>query len=353
MADSPPYPDFVGPADQNILDQAFGRIVKALIDTNAQFLFGAGMSQTSDVPNSSEILKALLKEYFPPGGTQAIDDKRVGELVWEFPFEGAFEAIEKMPGRGRDDLTQKLSEILLNPAYEPSDAHRDFLSVCWDSGSSLRLPNILTTNFDDLIERAIGLERSVRITERNAKEIRGAQQKGKIPVIHLHGVLDEEYQVTETDVFSQGYRVLYYEFEVALHYADAFVFVGYSMNDPDFRRIYMKYRDRIRDRREFKKSTYVVSPAKDVHAYILGKELWEARGAVWFPMKAELFFAKLKYFMLTQYDADVRARVMKKYNLADADALDEYIERVAQVLRISKADALQFLLEALPRGGGR
>jgi hypothetical protein len=353
MTDSLPYPDFIGATDQTTLDQAFTRIVKALIDFNAQFLFGAGMSQTSGVPNSSEILKRLLTEYFPPGGSNPIADERLADLVWEFPFEGAFAAIEKMPGRGRPDLTEKLSEILLDSAYEPSDAHGDFLSLCWGPNGSRRLPSILTTNFDELIERAIGPERSVRITEKNAREIRSAQEKGKIPVIHLHGVLDEAYQITETDVFSQDYKVLYYEFEVALHYADAFVFVGYSMNDADFRHIYMKYRDRIRDRREYEKRTYVVSPAKDIHAYILGKALWEERGAVWFPLTAELFFAKLKYFMLTQHDAAVRAKVMKKYSLADAAALDGYIERVAQLLRISKADALQFLLEALPRGGGR
>lgn len=356
MNGSLPYPDFVGVAEQNTLDQALSRIVKALIDRSVQFLFGAGMSQTSEVPNAAEVLKILLRGYFPQGGSHEISEERLNNLIWEFPFEAALQAVEQMPGKKRADLTQKLAGILLDPIYKPSDAHKDFVSILWGERGLPRVPSILTTNFDNLLEEVIGLNRSIRVTEKNARQIRDAPQEGKIPVVHLHGVLDEGergYQATETDVFSQEYRALYYEFEAALHYYDAFIFVGYSMNDPDFRYIYMKYRDRIRGRQEFDKDTYVVSPANDVHTYILGKSLWEERGAVWFPVTAELFFAKLKEFMLTHYDAEVRAKVMQKYNLVNAAALDEYIERAAKILRIPKEDGLRFLYEALPRGGGK
>lgn len=346
------YPDYVSQDFE--LDQAFKHIVDALISRGAQFLFGAGMSQSSKVPNGGEALELLLKDYFPPGGNVTPSVERLSELVWEFPFEAALQAIERTPYMGREGLTKKLKEVFLNDSFRPSQAHHDFLSICWGEGGRPRLWNILTTNFDNLLEQVIGEDRAVRITEKNAKDIKEAQQKGKIPVVHIHGVLDEEYQATELDVFSQDYRILYHEFEAALHYSDAFVFVGYSMNDPDFRSIYLRYRERIQGRKRFpEKKTYVVSPPKDEFSYALGKPLWDSRGAIWIPLKAETFFARLKYFLEIHYDALVRDNVMKKYNLAREQELEQFIDRTSEVLRIDRADALRFLYEALPRGGGR
>lgn len=349
------YPDYIGGPDETIFDQAFDRIGKSLQRKKTQFLFGAGMSQGVGVPNGLSLARILLRDYFPDGATHVPSDERLAELANEFPFEAIIGALEKLPG-ARKELTATLKSIFLDPSFHPGTAHRDFLSICLDEGVA-RLPSIFTTNFDHLIEDVLGDSLAVPISEDNAENIRDAQQSGKLPVIHLHGLLNlsgvvtDKYQITERDVFDQSYKILHYEFETALHYSDAFVFVGYSMNDPDFRHIYLKYQDRIAVRERIQKKTFVVSPARDRFSYTLGKAVWESRGAVWLPFTAEEFFAHLKDHMSKTYDKSLRRGVMTKYGL-DEDGLKEQIQSTAKILKVSLDEALHFLNEASPKGGG-
>lgn len=342
------YPEFLSEREKLKLDQALNRIAEALKAGEAQFLFGAGMSQSSDVPGTDAVVSRFLKDYFTDRDLSA---ERLRMLGQEYPFEALLEVFKKMPGSERD-FTRKLAEQLLDPKFEPSQAHKDFLSLCWGE-SEPRVPVIFTTNFDLLLEQQIGFDRSVTITETKAKEINQTKRDGKIPVIHLRGILEDgDYQATESELFTNTYHALYYEFEVALYKSDAFVFVGYSMKDPDLRHIYLTYRDRIRNRDDLKRDTFVVNPVDDWDSYDLGKAIWQRRGAIWFPIKAELFFAKLKQAMLKQEDTSVRRSVMEKYHLGDDEVLKEHIERASQILRISQIDGLQFLGETMPRGGG-
>lgn len=346
------YPNYIGVSDADTFDQAFMRIVKAIISCYAQFLFGAGMSGSSGLPVGKDLLIELLKEYFPSPGVNPPSLDRLKELASEFPFEAIVEAVEKKPGLQRDDLTRSLKELLLDPTKEPSKAHHDFMSICYYRGSP-KLLSVFTTNYDYLLEDVIGRERTKTITENSAKEIGKAQQDGLIPVIHLHGTLDEKYEITESDVSNVKHRVIKSEFKNALYGADAFVFVGYSMTDPDFKRIYMEYREDWKSREENKdKTTYVVSPPKDEFSYRLGTNIWELRGAVWIPLSAEQFFAKLKYFMESYAEIEIRKKVKEKYDIKDENILNDKIERTAEILGIESYDALRFLLETPTRVGG-
>jgi hypothetical protein len=346
------YPDYLGDSDADVIDRAFERIVKALNSRDARFLIGAGMSATSNVPTGSGLLEQLLRIYFPESGARAPSGERLASLALEFPFEVVMEAIQNNLGVSRQDMTEHLKSILLDPKYVPSQAHHDFLSICFWGGSS-RVDQVFTTNYDLLIEQAMGQDRAVTITEKNARQLRKAQSDGLIPILHLHGLLDEEFQLTETDVYRDNFSSLSSEFRTALGYSDAFVFIGYSMNDPDFRSVYMNYRREIVTRRQVDKKTYVVSPAKDGHSYRLGKEVWKARGADWIPLDASSFLARLKQLLEYHADRDARARVKEKFELEDEEALNELIERTAGALRVDSSEALQFLSDTRKRGGGK
>jgi hypothetical protein len=193
------------------------------------------------------------------------------------------------------------------------------------------------------------------ITKDNVAEIKDALRSGKLPIICLHGRLEqEEYEITETDLFENKYSELESEFCTELTSTDAFVFIGYSMSDPDLRHIYMRYRKRILERKVKDRTTYVVMPAKDKFSYILGREIWDARGALWIPLSASEFFAKLKEKMETELEEDVRKTVMKKYNMqGDEDALKQLVASTAEPWRISEDDALMFLYEVRTRSGGK
>src|SRR5882672_8581880 len=141
------YPSFINSVGADPIDQALERIAKALNDDSATFLFGAGMSVDSGVPAGSKLLSKLLRLFFPTSGTNSPSDERLKELSREFPFEAIVEAIEKSRGTGRDDLTEDLKKLLLDSKHKPSQAHEDFLSVCFWGGRR-RLDYVFTTNFD-------------------------------------------------------------------------------------------------------------------------------------------------------------------------------------------------------------
>ncbi|HEV7747696.1 MAG TPA: SIR2 family protein [Pyrinomonadaceae bacterium] len=345
------YPAYITGSDGDVLDRAFERIVKALNEDAAAFLFGAGMSATSNLPTGTLALKSLLRLFFPGTGRNPPEDNRLEELVSEFPFEVAVQAIQENLGGTRDDLTNQLKAFFLDPAFLPSPAHSDFLSACYWRGRQ-RLDLVFTTNFDTLLEQVVGSDRAVTITEQNAKEIRNVRADGRLPILHLHGILTEKYQITETDVSGDEFRTLTSEFRTALAYNDAFVFVGYSMNDPDFRGVYLNYRREFIDRKRTEKKTYVVSPAKDRYSYAFGKEVWKARGADWIPMDATGFFAQLKYLLESRFDREAKDNVKRKYAVADEKALEDLIGRVAAALKVGPSEALEFLNETKTRGGG-
>ncbi|HKR58259.1 MAG TPA: SIR2 family protein [Pyrinomonadaceae bacterium] len=344
------YPSYV--TDPDALDLAFQDIIKALNDDSAGFLFGAGMSAASGVPTGNQLLQSLLRLRFPDTGVDPPDDDILRRLVQEFPFEVSVEAIANRLGRYREQLTEELKRILLEPNFKPSTAHEDFAAVCFWGGRP-RLDRVFTTNFDLLLEAVLGESRAVPITESNAKEISKVVGKSKIPILHLHGVLDGIYQITETELYNDDYKALNSEFRTALGYKNAFVLVGYSMNDPDFRNIYLSYRREIIARRVGDKKTYVVSPARDGYSYRLGSDVWKVRGADWIPLDAATFFARLKYLLEHRFDKETRDSVKSKFNLGDEKALEDLIARVADALRVDPADALEFLKESRTKGGGQ
>ena len=352
MTTNPIKPDYLGAVEEDDIDRALQHISDALTKSDVSFLFGAGMSKPSGAPMAPELIARLLTMHFPSGGSDPIPDDRLKNLAWEFPFEAVVEAVQEGFPTKRRRLTEVLTELYLDPSLLPTQAHEDFVSIAfW--GGRLSVNRIYTTNFDKLLEAAFGLDRTIAISESNIAEATRSANKGLLPIYHVHGLLDSEYTITESNVYSEDYRVLSSNVRASLTADDAFVFVGYSMSDPDFRRMYMNFRDDIKSRKHADKDTFFVSPPKDKYSYRLGKKIWDVRGATWIPLDAATFMARLKRFLETRTTTDIRAAVKKKYNLADEAALDDLIQRTGDTLLVDLSEALQFLHMALPKGGGK
>jgi len=343
------YPEYVGGTEIEDLDRAFSHIARSLMARNAYFLFGAGMSLDSEIPCAPTLLKKLFDTYFPPGINDPPSEERLSALGWEYPFEAAVEAIETKLPRGRLELTEILNEALLDPRFEPSPCHDFLKTVCFREGSTL-VDTLFTTNFDMLLERSFG-EKAVCVSEKNIQDLQRLKYKGHIPVIHLHGVLDFDYQITESDVYSQNtHSLVATEFKNALAYSDAFVFVGYSMNDPDFRRIYSHYRGDLKARGRIEKKTYSVTPPKDKVSFRFGSDVWAARGATWIPMGAREFFERLAGMMETIALTDAKNELCDAYGV-QLPIMDEMVSEISEKLNISSSDAIVMLLSTSRRQG--
>jgi hypothetical protein len=344
------YPSFIGVSEANEFGQAFNHIAQALVDGRAQFLFGAGMSRESGLPVGSDLAKALLEQFFPKsGGSVAPSEERLEDLAFEFPFEAIVHAVEQKPGCKRSDLTKALKKLLVDPNPSPNAGHDAFLSLL---GARPRVKAIFTTNYDTLFEQALGPDLCVPITEKDAAEIGRVRDVGKIPIIYLRGKLDGDYQITEPEVVTPKFQLLTEEFKSALHYAEAFVFVGFSLNDMDFRQFYFNFQEQLKARNTSGKTTYFVSPPKDEFSYSLGCAIWKLRQALWIPLDGKSFFVKLKDVVESRAVEGMRTVVKAVYNVNDAE-LDDLIDRMAKVWRANKQDALVILYDNRTLIGGK
>jgi len=346
------YPDYLGNDEKRELDVAFERIAQALLQDRADFLLGAGMSKESGVPIGSELAALLLRKFFPSSSHNSPSDDELKDLSTRLPFEAIVQAIVEGAGNGRSDLTAYLRSILVETNYELSDAHHNLLAIAlWDGLP--RLFRLFTTNFDLLLDKAFGA-RAVVITDDNTRQIAAVQRLAQMPIIYLHGRVDtNQYQITESDIFSHNFKALHLQFRSALNEADAFVFVGYSMSDPDFRSLYLDYRDELSIRGRDQKVTYVVSPSSGPSYFALGKHVWRSRGAVWIPLSAGQFFEKLRETLEHNFNKGAKTRIMTKYNLTDELGFADKVRDTAELLSISEQDAMQFLLDARTKTGGK
>jgi hypothetical protein len=339
------FPDFVG--EKQGLTKALERIARAIVERRSDFLFGAGMSSPppSNVPTGRDLAVKLLEHFF----SADVAPQLIEHFADTVPFECIAQAVESLPGKKRKDLTPFLRQLLVDSDPPINAAHNNFLSV-FDWDGQRRLRRIYTTNFDKLLEKALA-GRGVTVTEKNAHEIDTIADE-KVPVLHLHGTLDDDdYQITESDLFCDRFRKLHSRFETTLRETDAFVFVGYSMTDPDFRRIYLRYQNDIQSRREDRKDSYVVAPPSNPEQYDLGKVIWASRGAIWLPLDAESFFGAIKNVLESKTTKDIEEDIMEKYHLRDRDAYREKVEQAMKILEISEADAIEFLYQTRPKTG--
>lgn len=345
-----PYPSFV---DSQKLDQAVERIAQALLDGRAHFLLGAGMSKDSGIPLGYDLATKLLAQYFPAAGNPP-SQKQLAELAKEYPLETIATAVEAMPGMGRADLTTKLQQILFQNAKGFQEQHTQLASLCFWDGYQ-RVTQLFTTNLDTLLEDAFG-KKSRSVGHEDDTEIERAQLKGLIPIIHLHGKLDGQYEITEADVFRETPQRMHLRFELALGEAEAFVFVGYSLSDPDFRSIYRRYREGILKRpcgsTRKDKTTYVVGPQDDRHKYTLGADIWLDRGAIWIPLTAHAFFARLREFLEHKIGTRDLETLQNKYRIEDAKAFSQKVARIADILCLEREEALGFMMDARMVSGG-
>jgi len=353
MNEFPHFKDVGYVHNKDEISEGIEAIVESLHKKEALFFFGAGMSAESGVSISEGLLKeALKKHFFEPLGLQS-EPLVLEELIKFFPFEVIIGAIY---GDHDDERRQKLRELLDRKFANasPSEAHWYFASIL--GATVRRIYHIYTTNFDDILEKYLE-DKLISITEDNFYEkIKFAYEKFVTPVIHLHGIHPNYYIISEGDVFLKESTKLNIMLLDDLLYSESFVFVGYSMNDPDFRRLYMKYREQLKARREAHKKAFIVYPLKKEHNeyfYRLACKVWEYRGFTWIPLDAKTFFKQLKKQLEERHLRGYKEELKPQLDLKDEDTLDDLLENIARILRISKEEAIYFLREILSlRGRG-
>jgi HEAT repeat protein len=177
-------------------------------------LAGAGLSK--GLPQWTELVKPLAEEL---GISPDIDPRKIA----------SYYEVEK----GRKTLEDKIV-LRLRRDVPLTETHRLL--------ANLPLKAIITTNYDNLLERALSQRNYVKIVDGREAPLAGQDQ---VSLIKMHGDLETPSTIIITqkdyDGYPENHRALI-QYVMGFLISCNFLFVGYSLNDQSFHIMYAQAR---------------------------------------------------------------------------------------------------------------
>jgi hypothetical protein len=315
------------------VDNDIGHIAEELARGRINFLFGAGMSiQSGSIPGAELAFKLILEGFFKSKSEDNLEDdleKQIRSVASKYPLEAIASGVEPELPFQETQLSTILKQVVFkgkNP--ELHDGHKHMAAIMQRLGT-VRL--LFTTNWDTLLEEALG-NSAVTITNKkfhtlNLEEV----LREKIGVVHLHGTFDEEPLIKETDLMSSQ-RPLFSLFLAELM-AKSFVFVGYSLSDPNIRSLYFQANEILTNQRiNLKKITYVVFPPSNDVDRNISSAVWLAppRNAKYIPLAADEFFRRLYEQLEGKAMIELKKELQIRLSMT-RDELNSKIEEIRSV----------------------
>jgi thymidylate kinase len=241
-------------------------LIRAVDRGGAVLFVGAGVSRASGIPTAADLSNTLARDAAYPE-TYPHDLIDISEY-----YEARF---------GRTVLLSKLRSLMPTDA-RPTEGHRRMAALAG------KLPLIITTNYDTLVESAY---REAGRTLRVVRETDGlANVKSDEPtLIKLHGDLDRDVVITRADYLRflantlRGLTASYLRAKLA---NSAFLFVGYSLLDYNFVALFDAVKRELGD---MMPRSFAVMPSPD----LVYSEIWRKRGVELIDATSDDFFVSL------------------------------------------------------------
>jgi hypothetical protein len=180
-----------------------------------------------------------------PAGKKMLDwdglGKKVATSLTEYQYTTAIEALSAYAHEySRVKLVEFLSSALLITSIQPSKTHEHFCRLPFEK--------VVTTNFDFLLEQAYTAISKYCIPLISEEQLSVGNSQTGIRLLKLHGDLHHPSRLVVTeedyDSFLTTYPLLATHLSSLLIDHTAF-FIGYSLDDPDFRQIWQVIKDRL------------------------------------------------------------------------------------------------------------
>lgn len=192
-------------------------------------MVGAGMSRNADLPTPHRMpLWADL-------------GKSLENDIPDYSSSGALDSVSAYQHEfGRAKLLERLSELLFVREAQPSEAHRAFCSIPFDI--------VCTTNFDFLLERGYAANQHYVYPVIDEEQLSVGAPSPTTLLLKLHGDLHHPSRLVATEDDYDGFLS---RFPLIATYlanqliAKTAVFIGYSLDDPDFRQIWSVVSERL------------------------------------------------------------------------------------------------------------
>lgn len=213
----------------NHLDEFPKPLLDDLVRGNVLPIVGAGLSRNAVLPTNTkmpmwdDLGRDLSREM--PG----------------YPYSGALDAISAYSHEySRIKLVERLFELLLIDKAVPGEAHRAFCSIPFEL--------VFTTNFDFLLEReySAGPRHCRPVIDEDQLSI--STGDSSVLLLKLHGDLHHPQRLVLTeddyDRFLDTYPLMA-TFAASMLIYKTPLLIGYSLDDPDFRKLWQIIGDRL------------------------------------------------------------------------------------------------------------
>lgn len=200
-----------------------------LVSNRCLPIIGAGFSKNADIPKNKKML-----DWDELGKAIALD-------IQDYKYTNAIDAISAFCHEySRTNLVEKLTELLLLSSIKPGKTHKAFCELQFDI--------ICTTNFEFLLEQGYGLIPKYCRPILDEDQLSISNFNDGITVLKLHGDLHHPNKLVVTE---EDYdRFLNKNPMLATYLANLLItrtplFIGYSLDDTDFRQIWQVIKDRL------------------------------------------------------------------------------------------------------------
>lgn len=200
-----------------------------LVEGRCLPFIGAGFSLNAVVPTGKKML-----DWEGLG-------RRAADALPEYQYTTALEALSAYAHEySRVKLVEFLSEALLATSIQPGKTHEEFCRLPFE--------RVVTTNFDFLLEQAYAQITKYCIPQVSEDQLSIGSNKAGVQLLKLHGDLHHPNRliVTEEDYDNFLARLpLLATHLSSLLISHTAIFVGYSLDDPDFRQIWQVVKERL------------------------------------------------------------------------------------------------------------
>lgn len=200
---------------------------------------------------------------FPPSKSMPLWDdlgKELSGAIQDYDYTGAIDALSAYEYEySRPKLVEKLHECLLVDCSQPGPTHRAFCELPFDL--------CVTTNFEFLLDRGYDYINKYCRPIIDEDQLSVESSSTEVKLLKLHGDLHHPKRLVVTeedyDIFLDKYPLLS-TFVANLLIVRTALFIGYSLDDPDFRQIWQVIGDRLGKLRRFAYTISVSAPATTI-----------------------------------------------------------------------------------------
>jgi hypothetical protein len=200
-----------------------------LVNNRCLPIIGAGFSKNAEIPKNKKML-----DWDELGKVIASD-------IQDYKYTNALDAISAYSHEySRTNLVEKLTQLLLLSSVKPGKTHKAFCELQFDI--------VCTTNFEFLLEQGYSLIPKYSRPIIDEDQLSIASVGDGITILKLHGDLHHPNRLVVTE---EDYdRFLSKNPMLATYLANLLItrtplFIGYSLDDTDFRQIWQIIKDRL------------------------------------------------------------------------------------------------------------